>query len=97
MLAATIGQDPLTGDVRLTFGSEELIAGVNFISVIIGLFAIGQVLVNVEKAITYIYEQQEAREWMPKWLDIKQCWGAMIRLDSFIRFFLGLLPAALHR
>src|SRR4030066_2082687 len=27
VLAAPIGQDPLTGDVRLTFGSEELIAG----------------------------------------------------------------------
>ena len=90
VLAATIGQDPLTGDVRLTFGSEELIAGVNFISVIIGLFAIGEVLVNVEQKITHIYEHKKL-EWMPTWADIKQCVGSMIR-STFIGFFLGLLP-----
>src|SRR5512143_3965734 len=90
LLASTIGQDPLTGDVRLTFGSEELIAGVNFISVIIVLFAIGEVLANVEQAVAYIYEQKKL-EWMPSLADIKQCWGAMLR-SSVIGFFLGLLP-----
>jgi putative tricarboxylic transport membrane protein len=90
LLAATIGQDPLTGDVRLTFGSEEMIAGVSFISVIIGLFAIGEVLVNVEQALAYIYEHKKL-EWMPSWADIRQCWGAMLR-SSGIGFFLGLLP-----
>jgi putative tricarboxylic transport membrane protein len=90
LLASTIGQDPLTGDVRLTFGSEELIAGVSFISVIIGLFAIGEVMVNVEHAVTHIYEQKKL-EWVPRWADIRQCWGAMLR-SSVIGFFLGLLP-----
>ncbi|TRZ84195.1 tripartite tricarboxylate transporter permease [bacterium] len=90
LLASTIGQDPLTGDVRLTFGSEEMIAGVSFISVIIGLFAIGEVMANVEQAVTHIYEHKKL-EWMPRWADIKQCWGAMLR-SSVIGFFLGLLP-----
>ncbi len=90
LLSATIGQDPLTGDVRLTFGSEDLVAGVNFISVIIGLFAIGEVLVNVEEAVAYIYTQKKL-EWMPSWSEIKQCRGAMVR-SSVIGFFLGLLP-----
>jgi len=90
VLAATIGQDPLTGDVRLTFGLEDLIAGINFISVIIGLFAIAEVLVNVERAVTHIYEKKKL-EWMPRWSDIKQCWGSMIR-STFVGFPLGLLP-----
>jgi putative tricarboxylic transport membrane protein len=90
LLSATIGQDPLTGDVRLTFGSEELIAGVSFISVIIGLFAIGEVLANVEQAVKYIYERKKL-EWLPRWADIRECIGAMLR-SSVVGFFLGLLP-----
>ena len=30
-------------------------------------------------------------DWMPKWADIKQCLGAMLR-STGIGFFLGLLP-----
>jgi len=90
LAASMVGQDPLTGGARLTFGSEELMAGVNFISVIIGLFAIGEVLLNVEEAVAYIYEKKRL-DWMPTWEDIRQSWGAMLR-SSVIGFFLGLLP-----
>jgi putative tricarboxylic transport membrane protein len=90
LAASMVGQDPLTGGARLTFGSEELMAGVNFISVIIGLFAIGEVLQNVEEAVAYIYEHKKL-DWMPTWSDIRQSWGAMLR-SSGIGFFLGLLP-----
>ena len=90
LAASMVGQDPLTGGVRLTFGSEELMAGVNFISVIIGLFAIGEVLLNVEEAAAYIYEHKKL-DWMPTWGDIRQSWGAMLR-STGIGFFLGLLP-----
>lgn len=90
LLAAMVGQDPLTGGARLTFGSEELMAGVNFISVIIGLFAIGEVLVNVEEAAAYIYEKKKL-DWLPTWEDIKQSLGAMLR-STGVGFFMGLLP-----
>ncbi len=90
LLAAMVGQDPLTGGARLTFGSEELMAGVNFISVIIGLFAIGEVLVNVEEAAAYIYEKKKL-DWLPTWEDIKQSLGAMLR-STGDGFFMGLLP-----
>ena len=90
LLAALIGQNPLTGAARLTFGSIDLMAGVNFISVIVGLFAISEVMVNVEKAVTAI-NMTEIRDWMPTWADIKQCTGAMLR-STGVGFFLGLLP-----
>ncbi len=90
LLSAMVGQDPLTGGARLTFGSEEMMAGVNFISVIIGLFAIGEVLINVEQAVEFIIEKKKL-DWMPTWADIRQSWGAMLR-SSGIGFFLGLLP-----
>jgi len=90
LIASLIGQNPLTGAARLNFGSVELMAGINFISVIIGLFAISEVLMNVEEAVELIYETKKI-DWMPKWPDIRQCIGAMLR-STGIGFFLGLLP-----
>src|SRR5512140_846884 len=89
LLTALIGQDPLTGAARLTFGFPKLLAGIDFISVIVGLFAISEVMINVEARITAI--SQKIGSWMPVWADIKQCIGAMLR-STGIGFFLGLLP-----
>jgi putative tricarboxylic transport membrane protein len=90
LLASLIGQNPLTGAARLTFGWVDLMAGVSFISVIIGLFAISEVMINVEEAATLIYETK-IKGWMPTWKEIRQCFGAMLR-STGIGFFLGLLP-----
>jgi putative tricarboxylic transport membrane protein len=90
LLAALIGQNPLTGAARLTFGSIDLMAGVSFISVIVGLFAISEVMINVEQRITSI-NRTDIRDLMPTWADMKQCSGAMLR-SSAVGFFLGLLP-----
>jgi len=88
--AALIGQDPLTGAARLTFGTVTLNAGVDFISVIVGLFAISEVMINVEQRITAISEF-DIKNWMPTWADIKQCGWTMVR-STGVGFFLGLLP-----
>jgi putative tricarboxylic transport membrane protein len=90
LTAALIGQDPLTGATRLTFDFVTLTAGVDFISVIVGLFAISEVMINVEQRITAISEM-EIKNWMPTWADIKQCTGTMLRATG-VGFFLGLLP-----
>jgi putative tricarboxylic transport membrane protein len=89
LMTALIGQDPLTGAARLTFGFPKLLAGIDFISVIVGLFAISEVMINVELKITAI--TQKITNWMPSWADIKQCTGAMLR-STAVGFFLGLLP-----
>ncbi|RBI66352.1 C4-dicarboxylate ABC transporter permease [Vreelandella sulfidaeris] len=44
LFIATIGFDPLTGTSRYTFGSLELAEGVGLIPVIVGLFAISEVM-----------------------------------------------------
>jgi putative tricarboxylic transport membrane protein len=90
LMAALIGQDPLTGAARLTFGFPKLLAGVDFISVIVGLFAISEVMINVEQRITAI-SQVKIGSWMPTWADMKQCLGTMLRCTG-VGFFLGLLP-----
>jgi putative tricarboxylic transport membrane protein len=90
LIASLIGQNPLTGAARLTFGSVDLMAGINFISVIIGLFAISEIMINVEKISSRIYDIKKI-DWMPRWSDLKRCIGAMLR-STGIGFFLGLLP-----
>jgi putative tricarboxylic transport membrane protein len=90
LIASLIGQNPLTGAARLTFGSVDLMAGVNFISVIIGLFAISEIMFNVEKISSRMYDMKKI-DWMPKWADVRKCIGAMLR-STGIGFFLGLLP-----
>jgi putative tricarboxylic transport membrane protein len=90
LLAALVGQDPLTGAARLTFGSTTLMAGVDFISIIVGLFAISEVMINVEQKIAAI-SQAEIGSWMPTWNDIKVCIPTMLRATG-VGFFLGLLP-----
>src|SRR5512136_686218 len=89
LMTSLIGQDPLTGATRLTFGFPKLLAGIDFISVIVGLFAISEVMINVEQRITAI--SQKIGNWMPTWTDIKQCLGTMFRCTG-VGFFLGLLP-----
>ena len=90
LTAGLVGQDPLTGAERLTFGSVTLTVGVDFIAIIVGLFAISEVMINVEQRLTTI-SKMEVKSWMPTWADIKGCIGAMLR-SSTVGFLLGLLP-----
>jgi putative tricarboxylic transport membrane protein len=90
LLASLIGQNPLTGAARLTFGSLDLMAGINFISVIVGVFAISEVMLNIEASVKAI-SLVGLRDLMPSWADMRRCLGAMVR-STGVGFFLGLLP-----
>jgi len=90
LLTAVIGLDPLTGVARLTFGSMELMAGIDFVPIIMGLFAISEILTNAEKETKCILEAKRI-EWLPAWQDIKDTWAAMTR-SGVIGFMAGLIP-----
>ncbi|MGH7875463.1 MAG: tripartite tricarboxylate transporter permease [Candidatus Binatia bacterium] len=45
---ATIGTDLFTAESRFTFGQVKLLGGVDFIAATVGIFAIGEVLINLE-------------------------------------------------
>lgn len=44
LMLATVGTDPVTGLNRFTFGSSELLAGIEPILIMVGLFAMGELL-----------------------------------------------------
>ena len=47
LFLSTVGGDPLTGEARFTFGNFQLIAGFNLLAVVIGVFALSEVLIRV--------------------------------------------------
>ena len=89
-LIALIGIDPTSGQKRFTLGNTELVGGIDFIAVIIGLFAIAEVLRNVEEETPSIYNAA-LRSLMPRLKELRECAGAILR-SSGVGFFLGILP-----
>ena len=49
LLLMTVGLDVINAHPRFTFGRTELFDGFSFIPALIGLFAVGEVLLNIEK------------------------------------------------
>ncbi len=93
LIVATIGVDLSTGIARYTFDVPQLLDGVGFLVVAIGLFAISEVLVATEELGG---ARREAfplgRVWLA-WKDFAASWWAIIR-GTVIGFYIGVLPAA---
>lgn len=89
-LIASVGMDPMTGICRFSFGSLNLMSGIDFISVIIGLFAISEILSNAGSNMAGVYEEKIEGLW-PKLSEIRYALPAMFR-STAIGFFMGLLP-----
>ncbi len=49
LIVTVLGNDPVMGSTRLTFGIEFLEGGIQFLPVLIGVFAFAQVMSDVEK------------------------------------------------
>jgi len=95
LLLATIGTDLFTGEQRFTGGRIELAGGFEFIAISIGLFAIGEVLVNVEQRTgRQIFKvPSKLRELLPTVKDLKDSRVAIAQ-GSVLGFFIGCLPGA---
>ena len=50
---ACVGGDPITGEARFTFGDYRLIAGFNLLAVVIGVFALSEVLIRVSAKLDH--------------------------------------------
>src|SRR3546814_1839810 len=49
LMVATVGTDPLSGVSRFTYGSPELLGGIPFILVMVGVFAVSELLVQASE------------------------------------------------
>lgn len=92
MILATIGMEPLTGQSRFTFNSVDLMAGIDFVAVVVGLFAIPEVLENIERSALEVYKAR-LKNLFPSREDLRRTGWPMIR-SAFIGFFIGVLPGS---
>ena len=95
LLLACVGQDPMYAVQRLTFGSGELIAGLEMIPVLIGIFAVTEVLKQTKKRDKLSAEEGTASV-NTKMPTFKEWWGIkwLLARCSVIGTIIGILPGA---
>jgi TctA family transporter len=93
LLLGIIGTDVDTGTYRLTFGVPELIDGLSFVVIAMGMFGIADIVVNLEKGDTREVFTSKVGSLMPSLKDLRESWAAALR-GTAIGSFLGVLPGA---
>lgn len=92
LLIATVGTDPIDGYPRFTFGTSELLAGLEFIPVLIGLFGVAEALRNFEISTTRkTRDVQKTGTFKLTWKELRDLSPGSL-YSSAIGFFVGLLP-----
>ncbi len=96
LMIATMGMDRLTASARFYFGILPLLAGIDLISFIIGVFAISEVLIQAETFLkrTPPVAKLRRRDFIPRLSEFKEI-GLRTYLKSMgIGYFMGVLPGA---
>src|SRR5262245_8443433 len=93
LLLAGIGMDTVSGQLRMTFGFNELLRGVNFLVAVIGLFGISEILVTMEERLAL---QGHPASLNPKvvwetWKTLPRYWVTLVR-SAAIGCWLGITP-----
>jgi putative tricarboxylic transport membrane protein len=95
LLVACIGIDAQSGVARFTFNIMYTLDGIGFIGVAVGLFALSEIMENMEGPMEQMVSKTKLRfrSLFPNLQDWKYSWKTVIR-GSFIGFFIGILPGA---
>ncbi|MBI3028990.1 MAG: tripartite tricarboxylate transporter permease [Candidatus Rokubacteria bacterium] len=78
-LLGTVGLDIVTGEPRLTFGTIDLLAGFSFVTVCIGLFGLGEIMVSAEESLQFRGVQATIR--------LREVWRVVRSLAEHLRTF----------
>ena len=90
---ASVGMDTISGSLRLTYGFDTLVSGISFLTAVIGLFGIGELLLSMEEGLKFEGVKArispravlEAMRMMPRY------WVALLR-GSAIGCWMGITP-----
>jgi putative tricarboxylic transport membrane protein len=90
---AAVGMDNITGRLRLTFGSTEMMRGFDFLIAVIGLFGIGEILLSMEEGLSFTGKSAKIN---PKvvfetWKKLPQYWLISLR-SCLIGCWMGITP-----
>lgn len=90
-IIGTVGIDSISGTIRFTFGIQELYDGLGLVPIVMGIFGVGEILVNIEGVFKRdIFETQIGRL-LPDKQDLKDSAKPIAR-GAVLGFFIGALP-----
>lgn len=91
LMLATIGIDANTGVPRYTFGIPDILAGIDFLIVVVGLFGMAELLTLVEHQVSGKLKSLPVDKSFVRMADLVKCKWTIAR-SSIIGFFIGILP-----
>jgi len=96
LLLATVGTDLQTGQIRFTFGVVELIEGIHFIVIAIGMFGVAEVLSEVEKVWHGGLKGGRQQIRGVHWITLKELRESFLPYirGTILGFLVGVLPGA---
>ena len=94
LMIAMVGFDVISGEARFAFGIPEMMDGIDFLPVAIGLFGLGEVLAGAEtKGGALVKGRYGLRDVMPTAADwVRSRWA--IARGTALGFAVGILPGA---
>ena len=93
LLLAGVGMDTVSGQLRMTFGSTELLRGINFLVAVIGLFGISEILLTMEERLALHGHpaHMTLRTVLNVWIALPKYWWTLLR-SAIIGCWLGITP-----
>jgi putative tricarboxylic transport membrane protein len=91
LMIASIGIDANTGVARFTFGIPDILAGIDFLIIVIGLFGMAELISLVEQQVTGKLNVLPIGKSFVSVQDLLKVKWTILR-SSIIGFFIGVLP-----
>ncbi len=91
LLLATVGLDLVYGTNRFTFGDPNLMGGLNFIAVLIGLFAVPEIIAMAAHPTAHLGKARSLGKTWVSFDDYRRSLKTILR-GSMIGVFLGSIP-----
>ena len=90
---AAVGMDMVTGQLRLNFGSTELMRGFDFLIAVIGLFGIGEILLSMEEGLSFTGKTAKLnlKVVIETWAKLPKYWLTSLR-SCLIGCWMGITP-----
>ena len=90
---AAVGMDSVSGSLRLTYGLDELLAGISFLVAVIGLFGIGELILTIEEGLELrgIHARVSIKDVLYTALSMPRYWGALLR-SAAVGCWMGITP-----
>ncbi len=96
LLLSMVGLNPTLGTERFTFGVTRLLTGFSMMPVLIGLFAISEVLTQLELfnegKLVQLSKKHKIGAIMPTWKEMKGLWKVIFS-SSVVGTIIGIIPA----